>query len=444
MQEVRQIFFPKQSNKVFKGFGPAFLVLALGIGSGEYILWPYLSAHHGFGILWGALLGISIQLFILVALERHTAFLGEDALSSFSRVFKHAFTWIFVSTIIGFGWPGFSAMIAQLLSKGLSLSISQELLSFIILFIAASFLIIGKSIYKKILFLQKINVSILLILILFLFIYYFDLNLLKDMFSGIIGLGSNYLFIPAGLSLVTFLGAVAYAGSGGNLLLVNSFYVEKEKKGLVGVKKDRELIVPDSSRESINNTKSFTCSSWRQNTLFFWGGGLLLILMLAYISYAVLHGVGVLPKDFSFIIREAYIFSRDIHPIVGILFIISGSIALFGVQLGILDFIGRIAGNKPGIIDNSKKQKQLYKKAVSVMAIFGFIILAFGLSKPNTLIIIGSTINAFSMGIIAWLLYRVEKKVLPKYIQSNLFKILLIFASIFYIGFFGYVILSLL
>lgn len=440
MQKVRKIFFPKQSNKIFKSFGPAFLVIALGIGSGEFILWPYLSSHHGFGILWGALLGISIQLLILVALERHTAFLGEDVISSFSRVFKHAFSWVLISTIIGFGWPGFSAMISQLLLGGLSLSISHSLLSFIVLVFAAAILVVGKNAYRKILFLQKINVSILLILIIFLFVYYFDIAILKDMFIGLSGVGDNYLFIPTGLSLVTFLGAIAYAGSGGNLLLVNSFYVEKEKKGLVGKKKSEELLVPKDDIESIDNTKRFTRSSWKQNALFFWGGGVLLILMLAYISYAVLYGTGGLPEDFSFLIREAEIFSRDIHPIVGTMFIISGSIALFGVQLGILDFIGRIAGNKPGTIDGSKKQNGLYKKAVSAMALFGIIILAFGISKSNTLIIIGSTINAFSMGVIAWLLYRVEKKVLPKYIQSRLFKWLLVIASIFYVGFFFYVV----
>ena len=64
MKKIKQIAFPKQTGKIFKGFGPAFLVIALGIGSGEFILWPFLSVHYGFGILWGALLGITLQLCI--------------------------------------------------------------------------------------------------------------------------------------------------------------------------------------------------------------------------------------------------------------------------------------------------------------------------------------------------------------------------------------------
>lgn len=440
MQKLRKLFFPKPETKIFKGFGPAFLVIALGIGSGEFILWPYLSAHYGFGILWGALLGISIQLVILVVLERHTAFLGEDALASFSRIFKYAFSWIVFSTIIGFGWPGFSAMAAQLLSKGLSLSISQNVLSFIILILAAGLLLIGKNSYKKILVLQKINMGILLVLISFLFVYYFDIKIFLDMFRGLVGVGEQYMFVPVGLSLLTFMGAIAYAGSGGNLLLMNSFYVEREGKGLVPERKGNEIIIPDDSIKSIKNTKLFTKSSWKQNALFFWGTGLILILMLAYVSYAVLYGSVGLPEDFSFLIHEASIFSADIHSIIGSLFIISGSLALFGVQLGILDFIGRIAGNKPGMIDGSRKQQKYYTWAVAAMTLFGVFVLLLGFSKPNTLIIIGSTINAFSMGVIAFLLYRVESKILPIYIRSKLFKVLLFIAGLFYIGFFGYVI----
>lgn len=443
LQTARMLLFPKPDTKIFKGFGPAFLVIALGIGSGEFILWPYLSAHYGFGILWGALLGITIQLVILVALERHTAFLGEDALSSFTRIFKPAFWWILISTIIGFGWPGFSAMASQLLVQGLNLGISEIGLSIILLLTASGILFFGKDTYHAILRIQKINMSFLFALIIFLFIYYFDVNILMDMFAGFIGLGESYIFVPVGLSLLTFLGAVAYAGSGGNLLLMNSFYVEQESKGLVPYRINNNLMIPDKSNESILNTKHFTQISWKQNALFFWFTGIVLISLLAYVSYAVLHGISDVPENFTFLIQEARIFSQMIHPFIGISFIISGALALFGVQLGILDFIGRIASNKPNTDQqNITVQNQNYKRGIIAMSIFGLLVLLLGINQPGTLIIIGSTVNAFSMGVIAFLLYRVESKILPSYISSQLFKVLLVFAGIFYIGFFGYVMLA--
>ena len=443
MQHIRRIFFPKQTGTLFKGFGPAFLAIAMGIGSGEFILWPYLTAHHGFGLLWGALLGITIQLIIIVAIERHTAFLGEDELTNFVRVWKFAFWWILVSTLIAFGWPGFSAMPAQLLKEGFNLSISHHILSLIILLLASAVLLLGTHIYRRIIFVQKVNMSFLLALTIFLFIYYFDNYFLGEMISGFFGKGNGYFFVPAGISLATLLSAIAYAGSGGNLLLMNSFYVEKEKKGLIAIPhKSEDLLVPNAQKDSVQHAKEFEKHSWKQNTLFFWFSGLVIIILLAYVSYAVFHNSAPQQKDFLFLITEAKVFTNDIHPIVGFLFILSGTMALFGVQLGILDFIGRIAGNKPGIEDGSKEQRKWYRRAVSVMTLFGAIVLLFGFTTPKSLIILGAILNAFSMGIIALLLYRVEKKLLPPYLQSKFFLIFLPLAFLFYVGFFVYVLVE--
>jgi hypothetical protein len=93
----------KKNKNLFKGFGPAFLILALGIGSGEFILWPYLTANYGMGILWGALVGISLQLFLIQIISRNTLLLGQNILTSFSQVFSLAFIWVIFSTLVGFG-----------------------------------------------------------------------------------------------------------------------------------------------------------------------------------------------------------------------------------------------------------------------------------------------------------------------------------------------------
>ena len=60
-----------KDNKIFprplklkRILGPSFIILALGLGSGEVILWPYLVSNYGLGIAWGAILGITFQFFI--------------------------------------------------------------------------------------------------------------------------------------------------------------------------------------------------------------------------------------------------------------------------------------------------------------------------------------------------------------------------------------------
>src|SRR3990172_11688622 len=68
--------------------GPSFILLGLGLGSGELILWPYLSANYGLGIIWGALLGITFQFFINMEIERYVLATGESVFVGLARKLK--------------------------------------------------------------------------------------------------------------------------------------------------------------------------------------------------------------------------------------------------------------------------------------------------------------------------------------------------------------------
>lgn len=419
----------EKKDSIFKDFGPAFLILALGIGSGEFILWPYLTANYGFGILWGALLGISLQLFLINMISRNTIIFKDNILGIFSGVFSGIYFWIIFSTILGFGWPGFSSLTAELLVDGFNLNKEIFLpLSIFILIISAVILITSKSAYKKILFLEKIAMSALLFLTLFLFIFYFDFQTFKDLIFGFFGIGDDYNFVPnvisVGAFLATFLGAIAYAGSGGNLLLANSFYLRKENNQVEGEEKNKIKKV------------------LKQNLIFFWLGGILIISMLSYVSHVVLKNKTNLEDDFSFLILESQIFSTDISSFIGSLFIVLGAAALFGVQLGIFDFIGRISKHLKNSLEKYKNKfsdRKAYSGAIILAVVFGLLIFLSGIDKPKSLIIIGAVINSLSMGIIALLLLLVEIKKVPEKFKSKWNILGLIFATIFYISFFLYV-----
>jgi hypothetical protein len=61
-----------------KVLGPGVILLATALGSGEYVLWPFISAHLGLAILWAAIVAIAIQLFISMEVERYTLANGGD------------------------------------------------------------------------------------------------------------------------------------------------------------------------------------------------------------------------------------------------------------------------------------------------------------------------------------------------------------------------------
>ncbi len=419
-------------KKIFYSFGPAFLILALGVGSGEFILWPFLTANYGFGILWGALLGISIQLLLINLISRSTLIFKESILWSFSKIFPWAIFWILFSTLVGFGWPGFATLSSELLVDGLKLPTSLFLpISLSLLLTSGLILIFAPSAYKRILFLEKIAMSLLFLLTIFLFVFYFDLKEIEEMFLGFLALGNNYLFIPKEVTagfLATFLAAIAYAGSGGNLLLANSLYLKEEEKE----NKDMDV----SLEEKIKNNS-------RQNFFFFWGGGILIIAMLAYISKVVLAGAENLSDDFSFLIKEAEIFSKDISPFIGNSFVILGAVAIFGVQIGIFDFLGRLTKavkNHSERWKNGISDHKVYSLAVSIIMLFGLIILLAGFDKPKFLITTGAVINAFSMGVISLFLLLLERKFIPEKFKRKKNLIFLFLVTLFYFLFFLYVI----
>jgi hypothetical protein len=66
--------------------GASVIILATALGSGELILWPYITTQVGLGLVWLSVLGISVQFFLNMEIERYTLVTGETAVTGFSRM----------------------------------------------------------------------------------------------------------------------------------------------------------------------------------------------------------------------------------------------------------------------------------------------------------------------------------------------------------------------
>ena len=104
--------------KFRKMVGPSFILLGMGLGSGELILWPYLSANFGLGIIWAAVIGITFQFFINMEIERYTLVNGESVFVGLARKFGYLSPiWFILSTIIPWMWPGIVLSSAVLIAN---------------------------------------------------------------------------------------------------------------------------------------------------------------------------------------------------------------------------------------------------------------------------------------------------------------------------------------
>jgi hypothetical protein len=100
---------------LWRSIGPSFILLGLALGSGELILWPYLTANYGLGLLWGALLGITLQFVLNTETMRYTLAWGESVFVGFRRLSRVIPLWFVLSTLIPWSLPGFSSASAELL-----------------------------------------------------------------------------------------------------------------------------------------------------------------------------------------------------------------------------------------------------------------------------------------------------------------------------------------
>lgn len=424
-----------------KLLGPSFIILALGLGSGEIILWPYLASNYGLGVAWGAVLGITFQFFINMEIERYALVRGESVFTGIARLARWPLFWFIVSTFIGFGLPGIIAASAQVFGVVIGVEHFK--------WIAIGFLILigiilsaGKTVYGMMERITKIILSIGVPFIFILAVYLSSKNDWSALAWGIIGRGDGFWFLPPGIALATFLAAFAYSGAGGNLNLTQSVYVKEKGYGMGvyaqkitglfrGEKKQEIKLAGESfdiNEENIARFKTWWKRINAEHAMVFWGIGLISILLLMVLSFVTTFGVVGNAEGIRFVINEGMSIGSAIMPIVGILFLLIVSLMLFQTQLGIMDSTSRIMSENAALIAIRKKTETpvrlsyLYHWFVWAQIMFGIILFLLNIYEPRELIVAGAVINACAMFVHIGLVWWLNKKELPQPFQPALWR----------------------
>src|SRR3990167_11400168 len=308
--------FPDPPSSFLKILGPSFIILGLGLGSGEIILWPYLVSNFGLGIIWGAILGISFQFVINMEIERYALVRGESIFVGFARMAKFLPIWFIFSTFVGFGWPGIIASSAKIFGNILGIE-AFHILAIIFLLIIGLILTLGPVLYKTVETFQK---TIILIGVPSLLILTLALASKSDYFAlakGAIGIGEGYRFLPEGISLLTLLAAFAFSGAGGNLNLSQSYYIREKGYGMGKYAQKIQSLLTGRTKEgelegtefiidghAIDNFKRW----WRimniEHFVVFLVTGIISILLLALLAYATTFGAPGNAPSIDFIVNE--------------------------------------------------------------------------------------------------------------------------------------------
>jgi len=436
-----------------KLIGPSFILLGLGLGSGELILWPYLSANFGLGIIWGAVIGITLQFFLNMEIERYTLATGESVFVGLSRIFKgFSPVWFMLTTFVPWVWPGLAASSAKLISYASGIEYNKYL-PIILLFIIGIILSLGKYLYKTQEAFQK---TIIILGIPFIVVLTLLLAKPTDYLAlskGLLGIGDGFWLIPSGISFATFLGALAYAGAGGNLNLSQSYYI-KEKGFGMGAHTGKISSLFNNNMQNLKlegalfkntqeNVKLFRLWWKRVNLehgIVFWLTGAITMVLLSLLSYVTTYKHGGITNNITFLFSESMEISQIISPYIGTGFLLTAALMLFGTQFSVYASTSRILSENLVISSNKKFKVERLSKYFYVFLwlqiIGGSIIFLSGFSEPLTLVIIGGVMNAVTMFIYAIMLYVLNTRALPKMVAPSIDRrVIMIMAIVFYGGF---------
>jgi hypothetical protein len=439
---------------VKKVIGPSVLLLAGAIGSGEYLLWPYITSQVGLVLVWLVIAGVGTQYFLNMEIERYTLATGETAVTGFTRLWKPWGMLFIAMGVLAWMWPGWATGGTTTLS--FALGFSEDVVPYVtigVLVLIGAVLTLSPVVYRTVEKIQMFMVGLII-----LFILYTIVALLGS--GGYAALGRGFVEvgkIPDGISelpIALLLGAIAFAGAGGVMNLVQSNWVRD--KGLGMGAKLPKVVSPFTGEESAAPTTGYFFRRDEENmrrwnewwrvadreqfvTFFVIGAAALLTFMtLTYVTV----GTGAIggEADLSFIQIQGDALKADQGAWLGTAFWLIGSVVLYSTNLTVLDMVGRLTADvlKTTTLRDSTRwsESKLYFITVWAMILFGSVILLSGVDQPLVLLVIAAALNGLVMGIYSILLLKLNRGVLPREIglKGGRF-VVIIWAVVFYGGF---------
>jgi len=420
--------------------GPSFILLGLGLGSGEVILWPYLASNYGLGIIWGAILGLTFQFFMNMEIERYALTRGESIFVGFARRLKWAPVWFIFSTLAGFVWPGIIAASAKLVGTIFGIA-DTHFIAIGMLILIGVILTLGPILYKT---MERFTMVLIGIGVpaLFLFVMYFARpSDWQALFSGIF----NFGYLPAGIPIASFLAAFAFSGAGGNLNLAQSYYIKEKGYGMgkfggritsILTGKAEEISLTgtkfEMNGENISRFKKWWGLINREHFIVFWLTGAVSICLLALLAFSTTYGKG-LSSGISFVIEEALVIGTP-------LFLVLTGLMLFSTQMTVMDATSRIMSENLLILKESKWSPKtlpkIYYSFLWAQILLGIIIFLAGLTEPLALLVLAAVINAAAMFVHIGATILLNKLTLEKPIAPGWGRVGIMAAAFAFFGYF--------
>jgi len=410
--------------------GASVIILATALGSGEFIIWPYITTQIGISFLWLAAVGIFMQFVLNMEIERYTLATGETAVTGFTRFWKPWGVIFVLGAVLPNAFPGWAAGGATLFTFLFGFG-DIAIIASIALVATALALTLSPVVYQA---LEKIQAVLVAIIMLFLVVGVFAATKASAWASVVTQAPGSVVELPgaiAALGAATFLGAVAFAGAGGANNLTQSNYIRD--KGLGMGSRMPKVVSPITGEEQaipslgytfpVNEENMRRWRAWwkvanREHFVTFFVLGLFTLLMFSVLVWSTVGGKTIAGEaDFTFIDAEATALGNIVGGWFRGFFLFAGMVVLFSTSIGIMDYVSRLSASelKVSFFGDSEviTESRIYFTFAWVIAIAGSLILLAGLEAPLVLLIISASGAGVVMFFYSGLLILLNTRVLP-------------------------------
>lgn len=424
--------------------GPAFIWASVAQGSGELIWWPYFAAKYGTALIGLILPACFFQYFVNQEVARYTALTGEGIWSGFKRVNKVFTIFLFLLAFVCFLWFGgyASAGGTALFSLtsfpgGVSERTGSLFWGYLTILIFSLGLLFSKVVYHLIEKVMKIVIGVTLVGLL---ITVFQPEILRQLVAFLKAVINPFAVrLPSNWSAAdtpNLLTAIAYAGMGGFLNLMYSYWMRDKGIGMAKyfgritspITGKPEIIPKDGFKFADNPENKKNWQNWvrylRIDNLLALSLNTLTLCLTTFLALVILHPKGEFPSGWKIAVVQAKFFEVSLGQIGKSLFLIAAAFFLVDTWLGLADGIARMFADFTFSTFKMCRKKSFRFWYYAWLAWLIFITsITMLLAQPGTLITIAGVISIFAFVLfipVLWKLnFRLVPKVFPGFVKPN-------------------------
>nr|WP_221373907.1 Nramp family divalent metal transporter [Actinoplanes polyasparticus] len=430
--------------------GPGVVAVGIGMAAGEIILWPYLTAIGGLGLLWLAFCTLAVQFVINMEIERYTLATGQTVVAGFSRWWKGWGIIICLAGAFQYAWPGWatsgSTVLTYLVGGG-----DPVWITVVTLVAIGVLLSVSKVVYNTVERVEIVKVGLTIFFLIVVIVFVISLGTWGD---GARATVTEFGQIPEGITFTLLLSAIGAAGAGGVHNLVLSNWIRDKRYGM-GAHVPR-LVSPITGREEAAGTDLYAFPADEQNLarwqvwwkranaehlVTFVAVCFVTITVMCLLAYQLLFGRDDIKNDTSFLRIEADILSDQVGGWLKLLFLAVATVSLWAAAMGLLDIIGRVAGDflRRNYLQTSARwtEPRLYLTVVWAEIVLGSSILLAGFTQPLGLLIVSTCAASVVTLLYSVLLVRLNLKDLPSAVRLGGWRLGGMLVAIGFYGFFA-------